>query len=540
MIKRTIIVCLLVFAVGIAACMAADQPITISVFTYENVVQPPADNKIFKLMKEKLGVTLEWDIVTGNKDEKIGVTIAGGDYADLLMIDSPKFIDAGACIPLEDLIDKYGPNLKKHYASVWEKMKEKDGHIYCLVNWGVLDGRFTQKYYSGPAMFIQKAVLKEFNYPKVTTMDEYFDIIKKYKDKYPKIDGKPTIGFSILTYDWHKFNLINPPQFLAGNPNDGNGVVDKKTYKYKVFLGDDISKRWFKKLNEMNAIGLVDRECFVDNYDQYLAKLSNGQVLGVHDQMWQFQESQFALVTQNKILRTMAGLPIVFDKNITPWWRDRPLPNLQRGYGISVKAKDPVRIIKFLDAQLSEEWQKIFRWGFKGEDYQLDSKGVPSRTAEQRKQQDDVVWKLKNKAEIWFGNAPKMEGVFSDGNECDINDIPGEFMAAALKPEDRELLKAYGVNSFSELISVNPPENPVHYPSWQIATPDGSPAQLAWKKAEDTYVKYLPKVILAKPADFEKTWAEYVDALEKTNLKVYEAFMQAGIDERVKKWSPKK
>jgi putative aldouronate transport system substrate-binding protein len=537
--KRRFLICLLVFAVGIINCMAAEQPITISVFTWQNVVAPPADNKILKLMKEKLGVTLEWDIGTANKDQKIGVMIAGGDYDDLLLIDSTKFIDAGACVPLDDLVEKYAPNIKRHYAGVWEKMKEKDGKVYCLPNWGVIENRFTATYYSGPAMFIQKAVLKEYGYPKIKTADEYFDLIKKYKAKYPTIDGKPTIGFSILTYDWHKFNLINPPQFLAGYPNDGNGVVDQKTFKYQVFLGLDIAKRWYKMLNDMNVAGLIDKESFVDNFDQYLAKLSNGQVLGIHDQVWQFQESQFALVTQNKILRTMASLPIVFDKTTTPHWRDRPLPNLQRGYGISVKAKDAVRIIKFLDAQLSEEWQKIYQWGIKGEDYSLDSKGVPFRTPEQRKQQDDVVWKLKNKADIWYGDAPKMEGAFSDNNACQIGDIPGEYQAN-LKPEDKELLKAYGVNSYAELMSVNPPENPIYYPAWQIATPDGSPAQLAWRKCEDAYLKYLPQVIMAKPADFDKIWTDYVGALQKANVKVYEDFMQAGIDERVKLWSPKK
>ncbi len=50
-------------------------------------------------------------------------------------------------------------------------------------------------YYSESALWIQKAVLKEFGYPKIKTLDEYFDLIEKYAKKYPTINGLPTIGF---------------------------------------------------------------------------------------------------------------------------------------------------------------------------------------------------------------------------------------------------------------------------------------------------------------------------------------------------------
>ena len=33
--------------------------------------------------------------------------------------------------------------------------------------------------------------------------------------------------------------MWNPPNFLAGNPNDGNGVVNPKTLEYKTFFTQD-------------------------------------------------------------------------------------------------------------------------------------------------------------------------------------------------------------------------------------------------------------------------------------------------------------
>jgi putative aldouronate transport system substrate-binding protein len=553
--KRVLLATAAVVALAVIAPLAAqtaDQlpatklpPVEISIFTVNSMPMPPDDNRAYKLIKDKLGVTFKWDILVGNKDQKIGVMIAGQDYPDLLHIDSPKFIDAGACIPLEDLIDKYAPNLKRHYQSnpiTWKKMHEKDGHVYCLCDWGVNENGATATYYSGPAMWIQKAVMKEFGYPKIKTISEYFDLIAKYKAKHPTTkDGKPTIGFSILTYDWHRFDLCNPPPFLAGYPNDGDGIVDPKTHKYRVQYYGPEAKRWYKLLNEMNNKGLVDRESFVDNYDQYLAKLANGQVLGVHDQQWQFQDSQKSLIAQKRIMETMMPLPIVFDKNVTPHWRDMPLPNLQRGWGISTKCskEKAIRIIKFMDEQLDPAWQKAFSWGLEGVDYSYDKSGQPVCTPAQRVQFDDVTWKLHNLPELWYAEAPKLEGRFTKGGlACVLRDNPKEYLASQYS-EDIEIFKAYGVSSWAELMDKDPPANPIWYPAWQISPTDGTPAQLAFKKAQDTYAKDLPKVILSKPADFEKEWKAYLDDLAKCNLKVFEDFMQAGLDDRIKLYSSK-
>jgi putative aldouronate transport system substrate-binding protein len=89
------------------------------------------------------------------------------------------------------------------------------------------------------------------------------------------------------------------------------------------------------------------------------------------------------------------------------------------------------------------------------------------------------------------------------------------------------------------MMDIDPPENPVWFPAWQIQIPDGSEAQLAWQRAEALYRKYLPRIILGRPAQFESLWEEYVAELGKIGLDKYEAFMQKEIDKRIEKWSPK-
>ena len=515
--------------------VGTDNPIEISVFLNEAGQQPTADNKIYKKIKEELGVTFKFEFLAGDKNQKLGVMIAGGDYPDLISADT-KLTAAGSVIPLEDLIEEHAPNLKKHYEKYWNQMKDpNDGHIYYLPNYGAYNGEVSDTYYSGPAFWVQKEVLKEFGYPKLKTLDEYFDLIEKYKEKYPTIDGKPTIGFEVLNYDWKNWGLLNAPQHLIGHPNDGGVVVNDG--KAEIFADKDYAKQYYQKLNEINSKGLLDKEAFAQNYDQYMAKLSSGAVLGMFDQKWNFQQAEDSLITQNKIERTYVGFPLVFDTSTKDYYRDRAALNLNNGFGITVSAKDPVKIIKVLDKLIEEDWQKLFTWGVVDEDYYVNDEGRFMKTQEQRDKATDATWKLANKADAFYATAPKLEGYFSDGNATSASNQPEEYQAS-LKPFDKEVLDAYGFNSYIDFFSA-PPENPVYYPAWSVDLVEGSPAKIANTKLTEASTKYLPRAILAKPTEFDGVWNEYVSEIQKLDVKAYEDRINEVLQWRIDNWSAK-
>lgn len=512
-----------------------EQPFEISVFLGEAGQQPTADNKIYKKIKDELGVTFKFEFLAGDKNQKLGVMIAGADYPDMITADT-KLTAAGAVIPLEDIIEQHAPNLKKHFEKYWNQMKDpNDGHIYYLPNYGAYNSEVSDTYYSGPAFWIQKAVLKEFNYPTPKTLDEYFELIAKYKEKYPTIDGQPTIGFEILNYDWKNWGLLNPPQHLIGHPNDGGVVVNDGVGE--IFADKDYAKDYYQKLNEVNAQGLLDKEAFTQNYDQYMAKLSSGAVLGMFDQHWNFGSAVDSLKTQDKLERTYVGLPLVYDLSTKDYYRDRPSLNLNNGFGITVNAKDPVKIIKVLDKLIEEDWQKLLTWGVEGEDYQVNEEGRFIKTQEQRDNASDATWKLANKADAYYGTAPKIEGYFSDGNATAASNQPEEYQAS-LKPFDKEVLDAYGFNSYVDFFSP-PPENPIYYPAWSVDLVEGSPAKIANTKLNELSTKYLPKAILATPAEFEATWKEYVTEIQKLDIKAYEDRINEVLKWRIDNWTVK-
>ncbi|MHA6534003.1 type 2 periplasmic-binding domain-containing protein [Paenibacillus sp. BAC0078] len=508
------------------------EPFDISVFIGEAGQPPTPDNKIFKKIKDETGANFNFEYLAGDINQKLGVMIAGQDYPDM-MTGNTKLTAAGAYIPLEDLIEKYAPNLKAHYADYWNMMKDpNDGHIYILPNYGVYNGEVKSSWYSGPAFWIQKAVLKEFGYPKVKTLDEYFDLIAKYKEKYPKIDGSPTVGFEILNYDWKNWGLLNAPQHLIGQPNNGGVVV--KDGVAEIFADKDYAKKYYQKLNEMNQLGLIDKETFVQNYDQYMAKLSSGTVLGMFDQHWNFNAAEDSLTTQGKIERTYVGLPLVYDASTKDYYRDLAVLNLNNGFGISINAKDPVKIIKLLETLISEDWQKTFSWGIEGEDY-IVKDGRFMKTQEQRDNAADPTWQMANKAKTFYGFLPKLEGSYSDGNSTDASAQPEEY-AASVKPYDKEVLAAYGYNSYVDFFST-PPANPIYYPAWSIDLVEGSDAKVANTKLNELSTKYLPKAILANAGDFDSVWSDYVGQIAKSNVKAYEDKINEQIKWRIEKWS---
>ncbi|HEY5583361.1 MAG TPA: sugar ABC transporter substrate-binding protein [Ruminiclostridium sp.] len=519
-----------------SATVSTKDPITISIFVGDSAtIAPTPDNKIFKKIKDELGIKFNIEILVGDINQKLGVMIAGGDLPDVVSYNA-KFQDAGDLIPLESKIQKSAPDIYKHLVSgnAWGMMKDSiDGHTYYMPNYGISATETTGTYYSGPAFWIQKDVLKEASYPKVTTLDQYFTLIQDYVKKHPTIDGKPTIGFETLATNGQSFVLENAPAQLSGHPNDGMVNVDKGVAS--LFADKDISKTYFKKLNDMYNIGIVDREAITQTKDQYLQKVSSGRVVGMYDQHWDFGSGEASLLKDNKYGQQYAPLALTYDGS-TPHYKDRPIPNLLNGYSITKNCKDPDRVLTALNLLMTEKWQKILNWGIEGQDYSIDSASKqPVWTEQQKNNQNDNAWKAKNRADAIFGTLPKIEGKYSDGNATSLGDNSVQY-AKGLSDYDKEFLKAYNVNSQYEMMGVAP-KNEIYYPCWNINIPSNSPASLANTAINNSQLKWLPRLIVSKAADFDKQWSSYQEEISKGNPKAFLDAVNEGIQYRIKNWT---
>ena len=112
--------------------------------------------------------------------------IANNEYPDLIYAkgSATDLYEAGAFIDMTDLIEQYGPNIKKMYGEELEKLKwgEGDDGIYQLSYAGVNAQTLT----TGGTCQIQWAAVKENDYKYPTTLEEYEALIKKYMEAHPK------------------------------------------------------------------------------------------------------------------------------------------------------------------------------------------------------------------------------------------------------------------------------------------------------------------------------------------------------------------
>jgi len=515
------------------------DPVTFSYFGFgSNNDVLASETTIGKILQEQTGVDWKLEYVIGDPSTKAGVMIAGGEYPDVIspVGELAKLLDAESLIPLNDLIEQHGPNIKRVYGPYMDKITHEDGNIYILPFTANIGGYLTEPD-AGSNIWIQRRVLKEFGYPKVNTLDQYFELIEKYQAKYPSVDGKDTIGYATFAGEPGQFYTItNASMHLAGYPNDGNVMVDLKTHEAKLYQGTDYEKQWLQSLHEMYVKGLVDPESFTANGDQFMAKLTSGRVLGFSGYIWQIGNAINNLKTAGNDDLRYVSLPIVFDESITDAYMDPPSFVNNRGLGISVSAKDPVRIIQYWDNLLTDENQKLVQWGEEGVTYSVNEEGRFVMSEEQLTNRNDNDFKRKYGWAYFDYEWPRYgnNSVYEDGNAhvpfsqpevADVNYTDG----------DRALLDAYGIETFSGFFA-KPVERP-WYPAWSIEKPQGSPENIFNQKAGDLQQKYFPKLVLAPEGQFESVWTEYLEEFGKLDAAGFEAFMTAKVKDRVAgKW----
>lgn len=496
------------------------------------------DNEIQKIIAEKTGVKVKETWLTGQTaEEAIGTIIAGGDYPDFIEGGSgtPQLYDAGALVALDEYIEKY-PNIKEFFTEQeWDSLRQDDGHIYWIPQFSNIYGEEKACEHNDEAFWIQTRVLKWAGYPEVKTMDQYFDLIERYNKENPKMeDGTENIPYTILCEDWRYFCLENAPQFLDGYPNDGSCIVDPQTLKVIDYNTTDTAVRYFKKLNEEYHKGIVDRESFTQTYDEYIAKLSSGRVLGMIDQWWDFAYTAGDAIKSAGLDKqgcSYVPLPITIDESKTNQWHNSGgVVNTGTGLAITTSCDDPDAAAKFVNDLLSQEIHDLRFWGEEGKDYQVNDKGEFSRTDEMRTQCSDTAYKASHLCT--YSYFPQYLGTSRDGiNAMSPAGQASEFYDG-LKSDVKECFDAYGVKTYVEMLGTS--EAPGDwYPMWSYSNnltteTDGG---MAWTKIGEIKHEYLPKVVMAD--NFDKAWDDYMKEYKKCKPEDFLSEMQTELDRRM-------
>ena len=463
--QKAIITSFLAFVIMLSGCSnesaskdtgknsESDGPVTFTMFSADPHSQwDNMESPVSKKVIEETGVTLNGEFDVAGGDQKIPLMAASGEYPDFVLPkgNASTLVDAGAFIDLTDLIEEHAPNLKKVYGDYLDRLKwsKEDPAIYILPTSPV-----DQEYFApGQGFMLQHAAVKELGYPEIRTVKDFEKVIKEYKEKNPTIDGQPTIGLSLLADDWRiQISTTNPAFWATGASDDGEFYIDPETYEATMHYRRPEEKEYFRWLNHMNAEGLLDPESFVQKYDQYLAKVSSGRVIGLIDADWQVAEAQRSLREAGKEER-MHGM---YPATLTEEYKHRNFQDAGYlggwGIGITVDNEDPVRAIKFLDYLASDEGQILQQWGMEGEHYEIvDGKRVISEE-EMNERNTNANYVKETGVGVLKGFAP----IYGDG----VTDSTGQTYTIASPDQikdaytdvEKEVLSNYEVDMWKDL-----------------------------------------------------------------------------------------
>jgi putative aldouronate transport system substrate-binding protein len=233
------------------------------------------DMVIFKRLEEKTNVHIDWqNIPDESYDEKKNLILASGDLPDafydarLSDYDIIKYGESGTLIPLEGLIDKYAPNLKKIFEERPDLKKfvtAPDGHIYTLPS--AEEMGLVQM----PNEFaINKKWLDKLGLPLPTTLEDLHKDLLAFKNQDPNGNGKKDeIPLSFMYNFWtgNQGDLFaafgipdNPDHRIVKN---GKVIFTAVQPQYKEAI--EYFHEWVKE-------GLIDPESFTQDSTTYLSK----------------------------------------------------------------------------------------------------------------------------------------------------------------------------------------------------------------------------------------------------------------------------
>ena len=480
------------------------------------------DNPVAKAITEATGVTLDvsYPVASqGDAKEDVALMIANDEYPDMNYAkgSATDLYQAGALIDMTDLIEKYGPNIKKMYGAEMEKLKwsQDDPGIYQLSYAGVNQKTLT----TGGSCQIQWAALKENDYKYPKTLDEYEKMIKSYLAAHPKTeDGLDMIGITMSASDWHwMITLGNPAGLIAdASPDNGQWIIDDEYNVHYKHVTDE-EKEYFKWLCRMYNEGILDPNFATQTDDDYIAKVASGRVVAITDAEWHYSQCEATLVADGKVDQTYVGLPVTLREDQVEKALLYQGTTVGWGIGITKSCEDPVRAIKFLDYLCSDEGQILYHWGIEGENYFLDDDGQPYRTDEEvAKAQSDPDYAKNTGIDNYTGFPIYGTGSYSEDG-FPYTPTTKESVIANYNTAEKEGCEAMGFEMLTDMFAQPEEFDLLPYSAlWAYQQPQ----ELAEKQTILDEIAWpgLVKCVTGTEDEFDANWESMVQELTDNGL----------------------
>ncbi|MCZ8510912.1 ABC transporter substrate-binding protein [Paenibacillus filicis] len=325
---------------------------------------------------KKTNVTFDFQHSSGNTPQddlqQYGVMIASGNLPDAMLWDwktvqggTSKMFKDGTIIKLNDLIDKYAPNLKKLMDAdpqIAKQIKADNGDIYAMPS--IRTGQYGQyKTFSG--LVIRQDWLDELGLKSPETVDEWETVLKAFKEK------KGAIPFT-----FEKSNPISFADFAGafGVPGISSVVNSDSFYidngKVKFGPAQPEFKQYLATMQKWYKEGLIDPDFASNDRKTMDAKITSGKAGAFYGFIGSNIGTYMPALTKTDPKAMLAAVQYpVLKKGEEPKFVKASWDVNSVGTVITSANKHAAETVKALDYLYSEEGAMLKNFGIEGQTY---------------------------------------------------------------------------------------------------------------------------------------------------------------------------
>ncbi len=323
--------------------------------------------------RELTGIHLE-DATAGRNStdsiEAMNLLLAMGDMPDIVaghLIQQPvnQYGPEGAFLPLNDLVKEHAPHIQAFWDShpgLQEAISSYDGNYYYIPY--LPDGQF------GRAWYIRQDWLDKLGLEQPTTVDEYYEVLKAFRDQDPNGNGlKDEIPY--FARQWEEVNrLLNLWDARSSGSDtyhdfyvddEGKVVHPYAQEAYRDALAN--VAQWYEE-------GLIDPEIFTRGSSSRDYLLSENLGGSTHDWFASTSGYNDALADKIEGFNFIPFLPPESAGGVR-MEEHRRIPIKPDGWAISYSNEHPVETIKYFDFWFTEEGRLLSNFGVEGETWDM-------------------------------------------------------------------------------------------------------------------------------------------------------------------------
>lgn len=437
--------------------------ITVDVFANQANYQGISSGWFADVVKEKFNMELNIIApnVAGGGDTLFQTRSAAGNLGDIVMIGSENgrladTVKAGLLMDITDLVAERS-NITQ-YTGALDMLKDLVGtdRVYAIPSAVSSQPATTPSegldLTFGP--YLRWDYYQGIGSPRMETLEDLLPVLKQMQEKYPTSDsGKPTYGFSLFKdWDGNMMMFGKQPTCFYGYDELGFVLAKADGSDYQSIIDDDsMYIRSLKLFFDANQMGLLDPESSTQNWDSVATKYEDGAVF-FSPWPW-LGQAKYNTIEHKEAGKGFMLVPIddmkIFSFGATP-------TGTKYVVGVGSKAKDPERIVDFLD------------WLYSPEGIMMSCSQTTGSSGP-----EGLTWEMQDGRPVLTEFGKK---AFSDGNTV----LPEEWGGGTWKDGVSQL-------NFTTVltIDINPQTGvPYNYTLWDSVLEDNvTPLDLSWQEA---------------------------------------------------------